>query len=248
MNYQDINAETITKWIENGWKWGIPIDHETYANALLGKWDVLLTPTKNVPHNWFGDLKGKRLLGLASGGGQQIPIFSAKGAKCTVLDYTKRQLDSERIVSSREGYDVEIIKADMTKPLPFEDGSFDIIFNPASLCYIEKVEPLLKECYRILSCGGVLLSAFEMGINYITDEGDERRIVRGLPFNPLKDKSLYKENDGVQFSHSLEEQLGGLLRSGFIITDLYEDTNGYGYLHENNIPSFLAVRAIKSVT
>ena len=34
-----------------------------------GQWSVVLTPTKAVPHKWFGDLKGKKLLGLASEGG-----------------------------------------------------------------------------------------------------------------------------------------------------------------------------------
>ncbi len=57
-----------------------------------------LTPKKDVPHSWFGQLKGKRLLGLASGGGQQISVFSALGAKCTVLDYNDMQLESERLV------------------------------------------------------------------------------------------------------------------------------------------------------
>lgn len=88
MEYQDINAQTITRWIAEGWEWGRPIDHETYLRALAGDWDVVLTPTKPVPHRWFGDLKGKRVLGLASGGGQQMPIFAALGARCTVLDYT----------------------------------------------------------------------------------------------------------------------------------------------------------------
>ena len=59
MNYQDINAQTIDRWIEEGWEWGIPIDHDTYLRAKDGKWDVLLTPTKFVPHEWFGEMKGK---------------------------------------------------------------------------------------------------------------------------------------------------------------------------------------------
>ena len=146
MGYQDVNAETISTWIrEEDWQWGRPIDSRTYAEAKAGRWDVLLTPTKPVPHYWFGgSLEGRRLLGLASGGGQQIPIFSALGAKCTVLDYNDDQLESERMVARREGYDVDIVKADMTRPLPFADETFDIIFNPASLCYVEKVEPIIR--------------------------------------------------------------------------------------------------------
>ena len=77
MNYREINAETIDRWIEEGWEWGKPIDHETFVRAAKGEWDVVLTPTKPVPHEWFGSVKGKKILGLASGGGQQMPIFAA---------------------------------------------------------------------------------------------------------------------------------------------------------------------------
>ena len=87
MSYQDINAATINRWIkEEDWEWGRAISHEDYIKALNGDWNVKLTPGKFVPHEWFGDFKGKKLLGLASGGGQQIPIFTALGAECTVLD------------------------------------------------------------------------------------------------------------------------------------------------------------------
>lgn len=37
-------------------------------------------------------------------------------------------------------------------------------------------------------------------------------------------------NEGVQFSHTTEEQLRPLLQAGFQLVDLYEDTNGYGEL------------------
>ena len=53
---------------------------------------------------------------------------------------------------------------------------------------------------------------------------------------------LYQEaiqcGDGIQFSHTIEEQVGGLLQAGFRLTHLYEDTNGEGNLHEHGIPTF----------
>jgi len=54
-----------------------------------------------------------------------------------------------------------------------------------------------------------------------------------------------KNDWGIQFSHTLEEQLGGQLKAGFLLTDLYEDTNGEGRLHEFGVPSFIATRAVK---
>ena len=248
MKYQDINAATIDRWIEEGWEWGIPISHETYVKATEGKWDVVLTPTRPVPHEWFGSLAGKKVLGLASGGGQQIPVFAALGAECTVLDYSEKQLESERMVAEREGYPVSLVRADMTKPLPFADESFDLIFHPVSNCYVEEVRPIFRECFRVLKPGDVLLGGFDNGINYILDEKEEY-LQNCLPFNPLKNpeqmRQLEAAGDGVQFSHTLEEQIGGQLEAGFLLTDVYEDTNGAGRLHEHGIPTFWATRAVK---
>jgi SAM-dependent methyltransferase len=248
MNYQDINAQTIDRWVEEGWEWGIPITHEEFVAAQNGKWDVLLTPTKPVPHAWFGELNGKKVLGLACGGGQQMPIFSALGADCTVLDYSPKQLESEHMVAQREGYDIRIIRADMTKPLPFPDAEFDLIFHPVSNCYVEKVEPIFAECFRVLKHGGILLCGLGNEINYLVDE-NETVISNEMPFNPLTNdrykKQLEEEDCGMQFSHTIEEQLGGQLKAGFVLTDIFGDTNGEGRLHEMNVETYYVTRAVK---
>lgn len=248
MNYQDVNAATIDRWVEEGWEWGVPISHEVYEKAKRGDWDVLLTPTVPVPHGWFGDLHGKKVLGLAAGGGQQMPIFSALGADCTVLDYSDRQLQSEKLVAEREGYAINIVKADMTKPLPFPDERFDLIFHPVSNCYVEKVEPIFKEAYRVLKKGGLLLGGYDNGVNFLVN-GDETEIVNTMPFNPLKNedqmRQLEADDCGVQFSHTLGELIGGQLGAGFSIRDVYDDTNGSGRLHEMHINTFFAIKAEK---
>ena len=248
MNYQDINARTIDRWVEEGWEWGIPISHEDYLKAKAGDWDMLLTPTKFVPHEWFGELEGKKVLGLASGGGQQMPIFAALGAECAVLDYSEKQLESERLVAERESYSIEIIRADMTKPLPFSDESFDLIFHPVSNCYVKEVKPIFKECARILKKGGILLAGLDNAVNYLVDE-EETRIINTMPFDPLtneEQRKLLEETDcGMQFSHTIEEQLGGQLEAGLVLTHIYGDTNGSGRLHEMNIECYFATRAVK---
>ena len=248
MRYQDINAKTVDSWNEAGWEWGREISREMFEKALHGEWDVKLTPTKFVPHDWFGDLRGRKVLGLASGGGQQIPVFSALGATCTVLDYSTTQCEKERQVAEREGYHVNVIQGDMTKPLPFDNETFDLIFHPVSNCYVEEVKPIFKECYRVLKKGGVLLCGLDNGFAYIFDETG-RNITYPLPFNPLKDPKAYEDsikNDwGIAFSHTLEEQIGGQLEAGFRLTNLYEDTSGDGVLHDYNVPTFFATRAMK---
>lgn len=247
MKYQDINSTAIDRWCEEGWQWGQPISHEEYQRATEKNFVVYLTPTRPVPRTWFPDLKGLKVLGLASGGGQQMPIFAKLGAEGTVIDYSERQLASERLVAEREGYQIEVIRADMSEPLPLPDASFDLVFHPVSNVYVEDVRSIFKECYRVLKPGGILLAGLDNGINFLTS--DEVHIENSLPFNPLKNpeqmEKLLKDDDGVQFSHTLEEQIGGQLEAGFILTDLFEDFNGQGRLSELNIPTFFATRAIK---
>ena len=248
-DYTAVNSKTIDSWIENDWEWGRPINHEDFLRAKLGDWSVVLTPVKPVPKEWFCPFESAHILGLASGGGQQMPIFTALGARCTVLDYSEKQLESERLVAAREGYEITTVRADMTKPLPFDDASFDLIFHPVSNCYIEDVISVWQECWRVLKKDGILLAGFDNGIIYAFDD-DETAPVFKLPYNPLKDPKLYedsvKNNWGIQFSHTIEEQLGGQLRAGFILTDIFQDTNSSGRLAEHNVPTFYATRAVKA--
>ncbi len=37
------------------------------------------------------------------------------------------------MVAEREGYQINIIQGDMTKPLPFEDETFDLLANPEQM-------------------------------------------------------------------------------------------------------------------
>lgn len=247
-SYQDINKETIDKWIEEAWEWAKSISHEEYIDAKNGNWNVLLTPTVPVPHEWIGNIKDKKILGLASGGGQQMPIFNALGAKCSVIDYSSKQIESEYKVAKREGYTIEAIEGDMSKKLPFNDETFDIVFHPVSNCYVEDVQHIFNEAYRVLKKGGTFLAGLNNEINYIVDQ-NEKEIVWKMPFNPLKDEKakefMVKENAGMQFSHNMTEQIGGQLKAGFTLVDIYEDTNGFGRLHELNIKTYIATKSIK---
>ncbi|MGX8677763.1 MAG: class I SAM-dependent methyltransferase [Sphaerochaetaceae bacterium] len=247
--YTDVNRESVNRWVSSGWEWGTPITHQQYIDARNGKWDVLLTPVTPVPHSWFGNPTGKKVLGLASGGGQQMPIFNAIGADCTVFDLSDRMLEAENLVASREGYSIRAIQGDMTEPLPFEDEEFDLIFNPVSNCYIQDLMPVFRECFRILKKGGILMVGFDNGLGYAFND-EQTALIHKLPFNPLEDPALMKEledeDGGIQFSHTLKEEIGGQIEAGLVIQDIFEDTIHYGLLEKFNVPTFCATLARKN--
>ncbi len=230
------------------------ISHEDYIAAKNGMLNVSLAGITKVPKEWFPTLKGADVLALACGGGQQCPVFADHGAEVTVMDISNSQLAKEKYVSQREGYDIHIIRADMSKPFPFADNSFDMIFNPISNCYIEDIMPMWRECARVIRSGGVLMMAFvkEEFFLFAPDFKNEDFLIsrHSLPFNPLKDLSeeQIKEKQNIQmplaFSHTLTEQIGGLIKAGFEITDIFEDFDGGG-LFDKYMNSYVAVRAVK---
>ena len=71
--------------VEAGNKWTIPVSSDDISAARRGDWDIVLTPTKPVPHQWFSVLTDLDVLCLASGGGQQGPILAAAGANVTAM-------------------------------------------------------------------------------------------------------------------------------------------------------------------
>jgi len=219
-----------------------PISHEDFLLSQQGELKIYLTPLKPVPATWFQGL-GKKVLGLASGGGQQGAILSAHGYEVTIMDNSRRQLQADQLVAEREGYIIELVKADMTKPFPFKDESFDWIINPVSNCYIEDLHNMWYESFRVLRKGGALMTGFTNPIMYMFADED----MQPDAFSPLVCKfplpyngrlleaqgRIVTADEGYQFSHTLEAQLGGQLQAGFLIKDLYEDSEP-----ENRLANF----------
>jgi hypothetical protein len=67
----------------------------------------------------------------------------------------------------------------------------------------------------------------------------------GIPQIVIIIKDSIKNDWGIQFSHTIDEQVGGQLQVGFVLTDIYHDTNNTGKLFEFNVPTFYATRAVK---
>ena len=101
-------------------EWTRPVSSEDVAAARRGEWTVVLTPKIPVPKDWFGKVEGKKILCLASGGGQQVPILAAAGARVTCLDNSRKQLEQDRMVADRDGLEVSLHHGDMANLEMFE--------------------------------------------------------------------------------------------------------------------------------
>ena len=228
------NREAWNRESREGSEWCIPVDDTVIAAAQSGLWSVVLTPKKPVPREWFGDVRGKRLLCLASGGGQQAPVLAAAGAHVTSFDLSEEQLRKDREVADRNGLSLECVQGNMTDLSMFSAESFDLVFHPVSNVFVPDVSPVWRECCRVLRPGGTLLAGFTNPSLFLFDHEEAEQtgalVVRhALPYRepeslePAAQARWRQSGRAAEFSHSLETQIGGQIAEGFVITGLYED-------------------------
>ena len=253
----DARKYNRTAWdaqVEQRNRWTVPVSSEVIARARRGEWEVVLTPATPVPRDWFPDLKDCDTLALASGGGQQGPVLAAAGARVTVFDNSARQLDQDRHVAERDGLTLATVQGDMADLSAFADGSFDLVFHPCANCFAEDVKPVWRECFRVLRSGGVLLSGFSNPANFIFDAAALEQgtfVVRHrLPYSELTDitpaqrQAYMDKSEPLMFGHTLDDQIGGQLAAGFVLTALFEDSDPDNAL-SRHIATYIATRALK---
>jgi SAM-dependent methyltransferase len=255
MNLLEHQRRAWDRQVELGNGWTRPVGPEVVEAARRGEWAVLLTEQKPVPREWFpAEMRGLEVLCLASGGGQQGPTFAAAGARVTVLDNSPAQLAQDRLVADREGLDLQTFEGDMADLSRFKDEGFDLVFHPVSNCFASSVRPVWREAFRVLRRGGLLLAGFNNPAIYIFDLQDERQdrleVKYTLPYSDIESldggerEKLLAAGTPLEFSHTLEDQIGGQLDAGFRLTALYEDRHRDLRVAEF-MPTYVATRAVK---
>lgn len=188
----------------------------------------------------LGDVTGKDVLCLASGGGQQSVAFALLEAKVTVTDLTPAQLDQDRQAAAHYGVDVNIVQCDMRDLSAFADDSFDVVWHAYSINFVPNVEPVFGEVARVLRPGGLYRM---MCMNPFYTDMDERQyqwtgngyVVRRRYVDGEIDFSdehwEFQDAEGVvhrvkgprEFCHTLHTVIGGLAGRGFVILGVWEE-------------------------
>lgn len=257
----DLRAYNRAAWdhqVVSDNEWTRPVTPEVIARARTGDWSIVLTPVKPVPRDWFPEsLEGQRILCLAGGGGQQAPVLAAAGARVSLLDNSPAQLEQDRRVAEREGLHIELVEGDMRDLSAFGDAHFDLIVHPCSNCFVPELEPVWRECYRVLEPGGSLITGMLKPELFLFDypeyQKGELEVRHKLPYSDLHSLSdeerriFLDQQDPLCFSHTLETQIGGQIEAGFAITGFYEDVHGEDAkeILAEYTPTFIATRATK---
>ena len=254
MSELQFNQRAWDQIAKRGDDYYVTADHEAVERARSGCLEIKLTPIKNVPRQWFGDVRDSNVLGLAAGGGMQGPLLAAAGARTTVFDLSEVQLQRDRKVAQRFGLDLETVQGDMTDLSVFQDSSFDLIVNPCSVCFCRHPEYVWREVFRILRPGGYLLAGLINPVNYLFDffeaERDRLLVRYRIPFDSsqLNSEDCQRwlgEERPIEYGHSLQQLIGAQLQAGMLLAGFYEDRWGDHDVLSDHLPVFFATRTRK---
>lgn len=107
------------------------------------------------------DVAGDRVLLAGCGRGDHVEWFREREAEIVGIDASATALRAayRRFgdASADSHPKTTFAEADITEPLPFEDGAFDLVCSHLVLSHVEDWTPAFEEFRRVLSPGGTLV-------------------------------------------------------------------------------------------
>lgn len=213
------------------------------VNALFTRPALNLDDTtareKVDPEGYFGDLRGKRVLCLASGGGQQSVAFALLGADVTVVDLSPEQLQRDQQAASHYGFKIATAQADMRDLSLLPADHFDLVWQPYSINFVPDVREVFAQVAKRLRDGGIYYLAcanpFTVGLGAQDWNGDgyplRHPYVSGEKYFSRDAEWVHNTDRQIQppqeFRHTLGDVLNGLVENGFQLTHFSETRDYY---------------------
>lgn len=219
-------------------------DHAAAAFANDQEMSEFAESNKSVIKARFQRLNGERVLDLGCGYGWYTDFFARNGADAVGVDGSEKM-----IAIARERYPkLEFSLADIEKPLPFSDGSFDIVFSNQVLMDIEDADFVISESERVLKHGGV----FYFGIvhpcfydcKWLKDEN-------GYRYTKAMDRyiSSYRLTNEfwgtAHFHRPLSFYLNAAAKHDLTLKEICEPVSYDGVTKNNELPLFFFAEFIK---
>jgi SAM-dependent methyltransferase len=219
----DHNRRAWDSLVRNRQRFTKPAPDEDFRNPL----------SRLDSRGWLGgDVSGKRVLCLASGGGRQSALFAAAGAIVTVVDISSAMLALDRQVAAERGLSIRVVEASMDDLSALESTSFDIVSHPVSTCYVPDIVAVYREVARVTTPGGLYVSQHKQpGSLQAEVKPTQQGYLLAEPYYrqgplPAVTGSLHREAGTLEFLHRWQDLIGGLCRAGFVVEDLTEPYHG----------------------
>jgi len=157
----------------------------------------------------LGDVRGRTIVDIGCGTGRHALGLAAAGARVTAVDFSPRMLERARRKPGAER--IEFVAADVTRPLPFPDCTFDRALCCLVTEHIADLASLFGELARICRADGVgVVSAMHPAMML---KGVQARV-----FDPASGA----ETRPVSYPHQIADYVMGVTHAGLRFDHLSE--------------------------
>ena len=105
----------------------------------------------------LGEVKGKDILEIGCGGGQNAIALAKWGAKSVGLDISEEQIKYAKILANKQRVKVSFHVGSMENMIMFSDEIFDIVLSSCAIGYSENYGQTFQEAFRVLRKGGLFV-------------------------------------------------------------------------------------------
>jgi len=157
----------------------------------------------------LGDVRGLEVLDVGCGTGRHALRFADAGAKVTAADFSAGMLAKAK---AKPGADrVRWVEHDLSRPMPFDDESFDRVTNCLVLEHIEDLDAAFAEMARVCRRDGrVVISAMHPAM-----------MLRGLTAR-FTDPKTGRETRPQSHDNQISDFLTAALRAGLVLDHIGE--------------------------
>jgi SAM-dependent methyltransferase len=177
-----------------------------------------------------GDVRGKRVLDLGTGAGENAIVFGKQGAHVIALDSSPAQLALARNLADMEEARVEWHAGDAADLAFLRADSIDLAFSAGVLSEVEDVDRLFRQVHRVLRPTAAFVFSYEhpLALAVGRDGGDPG----GLPLGRLEVRRPYFDlgpveatRDGEKITvwpRTIADVFAALHRAGYRVDALLE--------------------------
>lgn len=170
----------------------------------------------------LGDVSGRDVLELASGGGQSAVYLSQRGARVVAVDFSAKQLEFARAYARGSGADVRFIESNVEDLSMLADESFDIAFSAFAFGFVDRLDRAFGEVWRVLRLGGLFAFSWFSPAYECVELGEDGRLFLTSNYFDRTPRVTTEEPWGteVDFHRTYGDWHRALTGVGFVVTDI----------------------------
>jgi len=195
----------------------LDLNVEQLRGFARGEPDGLPEPHEDLYRPLVADVRGKDVLCLPAAGGQHSALFGVLGAKVTVVDIARGQLDGDERAAAHYGYEITTIHGDMRDLSCLAPASFDVVYGTTP-CYVPSIREVYAQVARVLRPGGLYRTDVGQPATFVV-EWDGAHYCLGVPY---RERVLRRDDGGIEFRHYMDDIFNGLRDAGLTLVEVID--------------------------